>query len=122
MKVRLLPLPPLLPQLHRAGLLWCERAAPSLLLAGESGDASHRGGKSAGGLWRDCLEIVRNLTLLNGDQGVGVGAMAPAVFARAGSVDSQLGESSGERDGPLGLNGLFGVGNTYSRECNIQGF
>ncbi|CAN0390714.1 unnamed protein product, partial [Ectocarpus fasciculatus] len=43
--------------LHRLGLVWCERAAPPLLLADDSGEG--------GSLWRDCLAIVRNLTLLN---------------------------------------------------------
>lgn len=37
--------------------MWCERAAPPLLLADDS--------REAGSLWRDCLAIVRNLTLLN---------------------------------------------------------
>lgn len=119
-KARFPPLSPLLLQLHRAGLLWCERAAPSLLLAGESGDVSHPVGKtggSGGGLWRDCLEIVRNLTLLNGDQGVGVGGpMVPAVFARAGSVDIQLGESSGEKMMVLsGLEGCLAWGHIWMR-------
>lgn len=41
--------------------MWCERAAPPLLLAdGSSGGT---------GLWRDCLAIVRNLTLLNTARG-----------------------------------------------------
>lgn len=50
-------------QLHRLGLVWCERAAPPLLLADDSGEG--------GSLWRDCLAIVRNLTLLNNTRASG---------------------------------------------------
>ncbi|CAN0341373.1 unnamed protein product, partial [Ectocarpus sp. 4 AP-2014] len=51
--------------LHRLGLVWCERAAPPLLLADDSGEG--------GSLWRDCLAIVRNLTLLNNARASGGG-------------------------------------------------
>ncbi|CAN0232452.1 unnamed protein product, partial [Hapterophycus canaliculatus] len=63
--------------LHRLGLVWCERAAPPLLLADDS--------REGGNLWRDCLAIVRNLTLLNnardrsggGGGGGGSGSASP---------------------------------------------
>ncbi|CAM9597539.1 unnamed protein product [Ectocarpus sp. 6 AP-2014] len=54
--------------LHRLGLVWCERAAPPLLLADDSGEG--------GSLWRDCLAIVRNLTLLNNARASGGGGGA----------------------------------------------
>lgn len=68
-----------LDQLHRLGLVWCERAAPPLLLADDS-----REGK---GLWRDCLAIVRNLTLLNN-------------HVRSGSIGGGGGGASALADGP----------------------
>ncbi|CAN0110811.1 unnamed protein product, partial [Scytosiphon promiscuus] len=62
--------------LHRLALVWCERAAPPLLLADDS--------REGGSLWRDCLAIVRNLTLLNnartragGSGGGGAGSSSP---------------------------------------------
>lgn len=81
-------------QLHRSSLVWCERAAPPLLLAGDSseGDGSGVGVGTKGSLWRDCLVIVRNLTLLNYGRG-GVG------------VVSSTAESQG--DEPIGKYGCF---------------
>ncbi|CAN0463548.1 unnamed protein product, partial [Laminaria digitata] len=58
--------------LHRSGLVWCERAAPPLLLAGDSSDTGGGGGVVRGNLWRDCLAIVRNLTLLSHNRGAGL--------------------------------------------------
>ena len=88
-------------QIHRAGLLWCERAAPSLLLAGEPDrDYSASGDGRRGSLWRDCLTIVRNLTLLNGNHGVGSGASTGGM-TRSVSADSQGDGSTGGVGGGL---------------------
>ncbi|CAM9760248.1 unnamed protein product, partial [Sphacelaria rigidula] len=65
--------------LHRAGLVWCERAAPPLLVAGDRSDQdvqSKRAGGDGGtrSLWQDCVAIVRNLALLRDSGPVGSGA------------------------------------------------
>lgn len=62
--------------------MWCERTAPPLLLAGGSSEGK--------GLWRDCLAIVRNLTLLNNARGGGGGGGGTTASADGGSGEDAI--------------------------------
>ncbi|CAN0597372.1 unnamed protein product, partial [Ectocarpus sp. 12 AP-2014] len=72
--------------LHRLGLVWCERAAPPLLLADDSGEG--------GSLWRDCLAIVRNLTLLNNARASGGGGGGGGSAGPDGSAEEAIAKES----------------------------
>lgn len=69
--------------------MWCERAAPPLLQV----DGSSEG--NGGGLWRDCLAIVRNLTLLNNARGSsGGGGGSSGGGGASTSADGSVGEDA----------------------------
>lgn len=83
-------------QLHRAGLVWCERAAPPLLVAGDGSDPDVQP-KRAGGdgetrtLWKDCVAIVRNLALLRDSGPTGSGGVGGLAQPEIGQPDDPIG-------------------------------